>query len=182
MEYGKMMEQAKDNAKLAFYQNPGYQLERRERKSFILKVVGGEPGVTIHIDGKFNLTLHEPLIIDRLSDIYLENFTTFHGNGGLDGSDGKNYSAFVLRISEFNHQGNSTDQVTFNSLIIPNEYNTTVSAGRKIHKGKKLNYVASVNPSTLSNISGTITGLSVDTKMFGNGDMFLAEFVIVARD
>ena len=37
-------------------------------------------------------------------------------------------------------------------------------------------------PSTLSNISGTITGLSVDTKMFGNGDMFLAEFVIVARD
>ena len=121
MEYGQMMEQAKENAKLAFYQNPGYQLERRERKSFILKVVGGEPGVTIHTDGKFNLTLHEPLIIDRLSDIYLENFTTFH-DSDLPNSDGKNYSAFVLRISEFNHQGNSTDQVTFNSLIIPNEY------------------------------------------------------------
>ena len=37
MEYGQMMEQAKENAKLAFYQNPGYQLERRERKSFIIK-------------------------------------------------------------------------------------------------------------------------------------------------
>ena len=181
MEYGKMMEQAKDNAKLAFYQNPGYQLERRERKSFILKVVGGEPGVTIDTDGKFNLTLHEPLIIDRLSDIYLENFTTFHGND-LTGSDDKKYSAFVLRISEFNHQGNSTDPVTFNRLIIPNEYYTSVLAGRKIHKGKKLNYVASVNPSTLSKISGTITGLDVNTTMFESGDMFLAEFVIVARD
>ena len=181
MEYGQMMEQAKENAKLAFYQNPGYQVERRERKSFILKVVSGEPGVTIDTDGKFNLTLHEPLIIDRLSDIYLENFTTFHASA-ITGSNVKEYSAFILKISEFNHQGNSTDPVTFNSLIIPNEYNTTVSAGRKIHKGKKLNYVASVNPSTLSKISGTITGLDVNTTMFGSGDMFLVEFVIVARD
>ena len=64
MEYGKMMEQAKDNAKLAFYQNPGYQLERRNKKTFILKV---DSDGTIH----FNEPLHEPLIIDRLSDIYL---------------------------------------------------------------------------------------------------------------
>ena len=181
MEYGKMMEQAKDNAKLAFYQNPGYQLERRERKSFILKVVGGEPGVTIDTDGKFNLTLQESLIIDRLSDIYLENFTTFHGND-LTGSDDKKYSAFVLRISEFNHQGNSTDPVTFNRLIIPNEYNTTVSAGRKIHKGKKLNYVASINPSTLRSISGSITDLGGGAMFVSDNDIFLAEFIIVARD
>ena len=51
MDYGKMMEQAKENAKLAFYQNPGYQLERRERKSFIIKDEPGETGV-------FNLDLH----------------------------------------------------------------------------------------------------------------------------
>jgi len=39
-----------------------------------------------------------------------------------------------------------------------------------------------MNPTTLSSLSGTITGLDVNTKMFDDGDMFLAEFVIVARD
>ena len=180
MEYGQMMEQAKENAKLAFYQNPGYQLERRERKSFIIKANPKHTGV-------FNLDLHEPLVIDRLSDIYLENFTTFHGTYHHAGyaTNAIDKSAFVLKIEEFNHQGNSTDSNTFNKLIIPNE-NTGAAAPntRKIHKGKKLNYVASINPSTLSKISGTITDLDggPNTMFNASDDMFLAEFVVVARD
>ena len=176
MEYGQMMEQAKENAKLAFYQNPGYQLERRERKSFIIKANPKHTGV-------FNLDLHEPLVIDRLSDIYLENFTTFHSNAKPGATAA--CSAYVLKFNELNHQGNSTDSNTFNKLIIPNE-NTEAAAPntRKIHKGKKLNYVASINPSTLSKISGTITDLDggIDTMFDTSGDMFLAEFVIVSRD
>ena len=46
-----------------------------------------------------------------------------------------------------------------------------------------------MNPTTLSRLSGTITGLDGTKQMFtrtGDGpfvsDMFLAEFVIVARD
>ena len=77
------------------------------------------------------------------------------------------------------------DCYTFNKLIIPNE-NTEAAAPntRKIHKGKKLNYVASINPSTLSKISGTITDLDggIDTMFNASDDMFLAEFVVVARD
>ena len=180
MEYGQMMEQAKENAKLAFYQNPGYQLERRERKSFIIKANPKHTGV-------FNLDLHEPLVIDRLSDIYLENSTTFHGAFGGGGNPGNSSkcSAYVLKFNEFNHQGNSTDSNTFNKLIIPNE-NTGAAAPntRKNHKGKKLNYVASINPSTLSKISGTITDLDggPNTMFNASDDMFLAEFVIVSRD
>ena len=37
-----MMNEAKDNAKLAFYQNPSYQLERRRKRkqlSLMLKLV-----------------------------------------------------------------------------------------------------------------------------------------------
>ena len=173
MEYGQQMQQAKENAKLSFYQNPGYQLERRERKSFIIKCSGTELG-----SGIINAKLREPLVIDRLSDIYLENFTTFHF---ASITNLPKLSAFVLKIDQFNHQGNSTDQFTFNSLIIPNDHIGNLT-GRKIHKGKKLNYVASVNPSTLSKISGTITGLDVNTTMFESGDMLLAEFIIVARD
>tara|TARA_B100000214_G_scaffold192180_1_gene138948 strand:- start:7749 stop:8357 length:609 start_codon:yes stop_codon:yes gene_type:complete len=202
MEYGQQMQQAKDNAMMAFYQNPGYQLERREKKTFILKV---DSNGTIN----FNEPLQEPLIIDRLSDIYLESFLTFHyridgvprnesGNPTwptIDFKDDINKSAFVLKINEFNNQGNSSEGNTFNKIVIPHVIPTSGQTGpyRKIHKSRKLNYICSMNPTTLSSLSGTITGLDGTTNMFtktGNGgvgfpyesDMFLAEFVIVARD
>ena len=53
MEYVQMMNKAKENAKLSFYQNPGYQLERRERKSFIIKANPKDTGV-------FDVRLQEP--------------------------------------------------------------------------------------------------------------------------
>tara|TARA_B100000519_G_scaffold6655_1_gene5765 strand:+ start:1780 stop:2310 length:531 start_codon:yes stop_codon:yes gene_type:complete len=176
MEYGQQMQQAKDNAMMAFYQNPGYQLERREKKTFILKV---DSDGTIH----FNEPLHEPLIIDSLSDIYLESFLTFH-NKIQDVGSGINESAFVLKINEFNNQGNSSEGNTFNKIVIPHviPISDQTEKYRKIHKSRKLNYICSMNPTTLSSLSGTITGLDVNTKMFKDGDMFLAEFVIVARD
>ena len=176
MEYGQQMQQAKDNAMMAFYQNPGYQLERRNKKTFILKV---DSDGTIH----FNEPLHEPLIIDRLSDIYLESFLTFH-NKIQDVGSGINESAFVLKIKEFNNQGNSSEGNTFNKIVIPHviPISDQTEKYRKRHKSRKLNYICSMNPSTLSSLSGTITGLDVNTEMFEDGDMFLAEFVIVARD
>ena len=65
MEYGQQMQQAKDNAMMAFYQNPGYQLERRERKTMILDV-------TISDGTSFSVTLHEPLLIDRHSALFIK--------------------------------------------------------------------------------------------------------------
>ena len=39
-----------------------------------------------------------------------------------------------------------------------------------------------MNPTTLSSLTGTITALDGTTGLFAVDDMFLAEFVIVARD
>ena len=193
MEYGQQMKQAKDNAMMAFYQNPGYQLERRNKKTFILRV---DSDGTIN----FNKPLHEPLIIDHLSDIYLESFLTWHADtdadGGLNLDDDNNLSdrsAFVLKINEFNNQGNSSEGNTFNKIVIPHVIEAGKTDYRKIHKSRKLNYICSMNPTTISSLSGTITGLDGTTNMFvrtGTGaegdpyvsDMFLAEFVVVARD
>jgi len=182
MEYGQKMKQAKDNAMMAFYQNPGYQLERRNKKTFILRV---DSDGTIN----FNKPLHEPLIIDRLSDIYLESFLTWHAatdaNGGLNLDDDDNLSdrsAFVLKINEFNNQGNSSEGNTFNKIVIPHVIEAGKTDYRKIHKSRKLNYICSMNPTTISSLSGTITGLDGTTNLFVSGDMFLAEFVVVARD
>ena len=179
MEYGQQMQQAKDNAMMSFYQNPGYQLERRNKKTFILRV---DSDGTIH----FNKPLQEPLIIDRLSDIYLESFLTWHAatdaDGGLNGADTLDSSAFVLKINEFNNQGNSSEGNTFNKIVIPHTIEASKTKYRKIHKSRKLNYICSMNPTTLSSLTGTITALDGTTGLFAVDDMFPAEFVIVARD
>tara|TARA_B100000575_G_scaffold275610_1_gene260362 strand:+ start:384 stop:977 length:594 start_codon:yes stop_codon:yes gene_type:complete len=197
MEYGQQMQQAQENAKLAFYQNPSYQFERREKKILILDVhfAADTPMAT-----EFSVNLLEPLRIDRLSDIYLDSFVTENQiSGGLENgnSDVKN-SGMVLKINEFNinsnvatnlHSGTSgeIDSGKFNSIYIPN---ITKGVGAFAHKAKKFNYVASINPTTLTTISGSLTDAGTNNNppvyispftAAADGRM-TAEFMIVARD
>lgn len=197
MEYGQMMNQAKENAKLAFYQNPSYQLERREKKTVILDVSSpnGDKMPT-----EFNVKLLEPLIVDRLSDVYLDSFITCgaHLNTGINPSTngGVKNMGFTLKINEFNINSNVAsnidkntngyDSKKFNSIFIPNSAGV---AGTVSHKTKKFNYVASINPCTISSLSGEIldAGTGTATPIYaspftGDDTRFLAEFIIVARD
>jgi len=201
------------------FQNSAYNFSRLPKKTFVIKWLSDENNNT-----KINLELAEPLIIDELSDIYLDNFTTYHQTTTVNNDVTQNSlfdtykkSAFVLNINEFNIQTNIAGNVKytpganqtdpyirddnnmsdiFRNIIIPadalskkKENNITRS-----HKSKKLNYVCSINPTTINKITGTITGLD-GSNMFNNSnhvvdssgqnivdrDMFLAEFVIIAR-
>ena len=183
MEYGKQMKQARDNALVGLYQNPGYQFERREKRTIVLDVVDddltmGTTPLTV-AGNEFNVKLHEPLRIDRLSDVYLDSFITFDSDVN---NSSKETSAFVLSINEFNIQSNSNSSNIFNKIIIFN--NTTSLDTAILHKSKKFNYICSINPSTLTQLSGNITFLDGTTRAFTTtGDArFIAEFMIVARD
>mgnify|MGYP001204439158 FL=1 len=74
MEWGKQMEKHQENAKLSLYQNSNYNFERRERKTLIIDSINNQ---LTSSSGTFTTQLTEPLIIDKLSDVYLESFTTF---------------------------------------------------------------------------------------------------------
>lgn len=207
MEYGQMMNQAKENAKLAFYQNPSYQLERREKKTVILDVSypASDPVPT-----EFNVKLLEPLIVDRLSDIYLDSFIT---TNAIANTTGLENIGFTLKINEFNINSNVAsnqdktptggyDSKKFNSIFIPNADSTSnpttpvdvddppIVEASVSHKAKKFNYIASINPSTISSLSGEIldagsitSGAPEYSPAFNiNGSRFIAEFMIVARD
>jgi hypothetical protein len=197
MEYGQMMNEAKDNAKLAFYQNPGYQFERRGKKTVILDVSSPKAGT---LPTEFNVKLLEPLIVDRLSDVYLDAFIT---TNAIINTLVKNIG-FTLKINEFNINSNVAsnqdktptggyDSRKFNSIFIPNAATDTKTVS---HKAKKFNYIASINPCTISSLSGEIldagsitesgdvgeTGAPVYSSAFNSGSRFIAEFMIVARD
>ena len=221
MEWGKQMEKHQDNAKLSLYQNTNYSFERREKRSLILDVI-----ITAETGGKgvspptFNLVLPEPLIIDKLSDIYLDSFSTirFKENGETSTCN----MGFILKIDQFNVQSvvatnlsetpsgkptNFTNRIN-GGIFIPNEATgSSNELNTTIHKGKKMNYICSINPTELNKITGSISDMGVksatlggdprfgtvtDPVFYGNpfdaGDntgtpaRFIAEFVIVARD
>tara|TARA_B100001094_G_C18171038_1_gene795093 strand:- start:1675 stop:2220 length:546 start_codon:yes stop_codon:yes gene_type:complete len=181
MDFQKQLNESQENAKLSFYQNPGYQFERREKKNLLIDYKIGQTVTDI------TLPLFEPLKIDKLSDVYIESFTTFEAlaNATTD------RIAFVVDIKEFNintstnlYSTDTTVTNTFNKIIIPNEETGAASNKTKVHKGRKLNYVCTLNPTTIANLTIKITDLATSppATMFGTNGRILFELIIVARD
>jgi hypothetical protein len=153
------------------FQNTNYHDRRKDKISLIIDIKDVSGSTPLGNGTEFKVDLLEPLIIDRLSDVYLDNLLTFNSKLSASSSD----MAFVVNINEFNIQtsGGSSDQTSrnhiHNKLIIANEntdldnFDTVV-----IHKGKKMNYVCSVNPMKLSSLTGTITNLD-NTSIFSGG-------------
>ena len=140
--------------------------------------------------GTFSTVLTEPLIIDKLSDVYLESFTT---NNCSNNTSSQNM-CFLLDIEEFNINSNSafnasknssgvlnntSGTYSFNRIVIPNENGS--GNGTYIHKSKKLNYICSINPTRISSINGKVTNLD-NNPIIDDAGRFILELVIIARD
>ena len=143
------------------FQNSGYINKRNRKRTLIVDV--SDDNADNHLGGgtEFKIDLFEPLIIDKHSEVYLDNFLSFNSNIGQTPAT----SAFLLKINEFNMNSNvasSADNSTiFNSLIIPNEHKSvTNNHSAIVHKGKKFNYVCDINPQKIHSISGKVTDLS----------------------
>ena len=169
MDFSQMRLQQQDNARKMLYQNSGYQFERRDKKTLILDIEDTASSSPLSKATEFSASLFEPLIVDKLSDVYLDNFSTFHSLL----CDTNDRSAFSLSINEFNLSSNvastSSNKHMFNRILIPNENNSITNVHSSvIHKGKKMNYICSVNPGKISTITGKITDLSGNS-MFTTG-------------
>lgn len=188
MEWGKQMEKHGENAKLSLYQNSNYSFERRERKTIIVDSINNNLKFM-----NFTTELTEPLIIDKLSDVYLESFTTNNCKPNTSPED----MCFLLDIDEFNINSNSafnasknssgvllntSGTYSFNRIVIPNERGKSANETTQIHKSKKLNYICSINPTRISSINGKITNLDNTAIFTDDGSRFILELVIIARD
>jgi hypothetical protein len=167
------------------YMNSGYNFDRIKKKTMLVRWVTANASET-----KINLDLVEPFRLDVHSDIYLDNFTTFVSQKPSASDNSK--TAFVLRINEFNIQSNVAGNASgatlpdnrghmFNNIVIPADsfYN---GSGVSSHKSKKMNYICSINPTTITKITGTVTDLDGSSMFQNASDSFVAEFVFIARD
>jgi len=164
------------NNNFQMFQNSGYINNRNRKRIFILDVDDIHE-TNLGTTGEFDIKLYEPLVIDKHSEVYLDNFLTFNCNVASNTDN----SVFCLKINEFNvnsnvasssyTQNNNNDNVMFNSILIPNEnrstsnYHTTV-----VHKGKKFNYICDINPCTITNITGKITNIIGQPVFHGTGE------------
>tara|TARA_B100000575_G_scaffold292253_2_gene300130 strand:+ start:190 stop:957 length:768 start_codon:yes stop_codon:yes gene_type:complete len=179
----KYKDEVNNKKELSLYENSQYNFNRTNKKILTLKwsvPVGADDSQKKTI----NEELQEPFVIDKLSDIYLDSFTTAYNGSFLDFSNQPDKASYVLKIDEFKIDSNSNDSNLYNSIVIPNEYSTTATTdtSRKTHKGKKLNFICSINPCTLTQITGTITDLAGNIIFNKAGDSFIAEFIFIARD
>lgn len=172
---------------MQMYQNSGYKNKRGKIQTLVLDVKDGP--VTIvktEFDGtttpetvsrthlgnadEFKIDLFEPLEIDTLSVISLDNLITFNCNL----SNTTQSTAFCLHINEFNietnvaAENNKDLQNIFNSIVIPNENNDIGNyGGAVLHKSKKMNHICYINPCTISSLSGRISNLEGGSAFHG---------------
>ena len=166
------------------YMNSGYKNPRNRKRTLILDIDDSAASDTHLGSGSdFNINLFEPLIIDKHSEVYLDNVLTFNSNTATTISQ----AAFCLKINEFNMNSNvassSNNNTVFNSLIIPNDHKTVDNNhGAVVHKGKKFNYVCDINPQTIYSLTGKITDLSGSPMFHGVGPTKKFTYTIVGID
>ena len=179
MEWAQQMQKHPQNIQNATYHNPNYTFERINSNTLIIEMDDDQDGNTdiLSVSKQFNVNLIEPLTIDKLSDVYLISFTT---SNCLQST--KNTMAFVLNIDQFNINSISNDSGTHNKITIPNMETSSSSERTRLHtQNSDKKYICSINPSKLTNISGSIKSPSAAV-MFADGGKFIAEFEIISRN
>ena len=166
------------------YNNTGYKNTRNRKRILTLDVDDSVSGDNhLGSGGEFNIDLFEPLIIDKQSEVYLDNFISFNSNIANSPAN----SAFCLKINEFNINSNvassTNNNEIFNSIVIPNEHNSVGNNhGVVLHKAKKFNYVCDINPGKLGRISGKITNLAGQPIFHGFSTTTLFTYALTGID
>ena len=158
------------------YSNTKYSFERDESKTIVVNVP-----MTTTVN-TFDVALPESLIVDKHSEVYLDSLTTYYCETSK--GDGDNMG-LILSIDQFEIKSVSNTSTIGRSIFIPNDQNidgltTSNLAVSKTHKGKKLNYICSINPTNINRISGKITNITGEN-IFAADGRFIAEFVIIGK-
>ena len=163
------------------YQHTGYGQERQEMKSLTVYV---DKDMTS--DFTYSATLIEPLIIDKLCNIYLDNVILFNGQ------EKDSHSFFILDIDQFKidntfaFEGADNTMNANNKIIIPNDIAGGKTGESNVLKSKKFNYIGQINPTKLTNISGSITSVAEGTttavSAFSGAGTLTMEFLFIAAE
>ena len=169
----------------ATFQSTNYKYERQKRKIISLDISNNLPDLPDNkkvIDnisssywGKFRIKLQDELIIDKLSDVYVESIII---NNPAQANQFSNLY-LIVDIEEFNIKTISNNPFMMDKFVLPNE-NTEINGSTKIMKYHlKSNYIATVNPMKINSLTFNITnenGESVENTYVSAGVTISANF------
>jgi hypothetical protein len=150
------------------YQNTGSGTERIDKK--IITVDSGTKdggandlsSTSVTNNGtnywyKFRVDLQDNVKIDKLCDVYLRNITVI----GITSNDTCNY--LVIDVDEFNIRNYSNNPYMRNKIIISNTNIVNLATSvLNINYSMEQNYITTINPSKLTDLSFTITNQDGD--------------------
>ena len=168
-----------------------YQFERRKRKIVCLDISDNLANMTIDGSntkkviqnisntywGRFRVNLQDDLIIDRVSDVFVESIIINNPAQATPTSS----LYIVVDIEEFNIKTLSNNSLMMDKFILPNENTESVGSSKIMKYHLKSNYVATVNPTRLSSLTFNITnedGDAVNNEFSSSGKSINANFVV----
>ena len=110
------------------------------------------------VNGIFKFTLVEPLQVDKMSDVYLDNITLC--NASLNASLMSEQYGVALKINEIQQKTVSNNQTLNNKeFIVINSQPETGAGGRPTYyesKNKKYNYLGVIRPGRYKELNGVL--------------------------
>ena len=133
-------------------------------------------------NGKFTFKLVENLIIDKMSDVFLDNFTILGANASNATSTGAATYGITLGFDDI-RQNIFSNNTTINSreLIVLNSLGISKPEDKMYElRNKKFNYLGVIQPGRYSNITGYLTDLNNNkiTPASGTNLTFTIDLVI----
>ena len=114
-------------------------------------------------NGTFTFTLQEPLQIDKMSDVFLDNFTL--ANASFSASDTPEHYGVVLKIDQLKQNVVSNNQLINNGEFIVVNSSTDPELSKNTRptfyetKSKKFNYLGVIQPGRYKTITGKLSDL-----------------------
>ena len=173
---------SQSNALKGLYQNTRYGFEREEMKSLIIDVID-----IATAGGSFTVDFDEPIIIDKLYNVYLDTVSIYNGSVKTSGA----VNHFIIGLDEIkinNFYGCSSSNTlnANNKIIVPNDITTSTTS--TVLKSKKFNFIGQINPKKLTSMSGSIFGTTTNssdlagTKFAGSSNRLTIELLLVAAE
>lgn len=158
-----------------FYENTQYK-NKYIRKSLLLEISLTE-GTT-----NYTITLPEELKIDNFSEVFVDTVVTKNLKTNLLSDENL---GMLLKIDEINTRTIGGDTTGTNNnyngkFFIPNE---AVGDGMKIHKGRKQNYMGTIEAGRYRGFNINLSDLTNGSIWVSNSDpsIFIIELIIIEK-
>lgn len=109
----------------------------------------------------FVFNLVEPIIIDKMSDVFLDNFTIYNCNASMSASSKGESYGIVLNFDDIN-QNNFSNNTTIHDgelIVLDTGDGGNASGTFIVSKNKKFNYMGVMQPGRYKTINGKLTDI-----------------------